>query len=49
MQPNYTFSEDVFFGEVCVQVFNPPPDEELLFGIDMIIQPKIGTAGKFTA
>ena len=47
VQPSYTFNESVFFGDVCVRVFNPPPDEDLLFGIDLIIQPRIGTAGKF--
>ena len=42
----YTVSEDVKFAEVCVQVFNPSPSEDLVFGIDMIIQSRIGTAGK---
>ena len=32
--------------EVCIRVLNPPPDEDLIFGIDMIIQPMTGTAGK---
>ena len=49
VQPNYTFSEDAFWWDahVCVRVFNPPQDEDLLFNIDLIIQPRIATAGKF--
>ena len=47
MQPNYTVSEDVFFAEVCIRIFNPSQDEDLVFAIDLIIQPRIGTAGKF--
>ena len=43
----YTVSEDVNIAEVCVQFFTPSPRIDLVFGIDMIIQPRIGTAGKF--
>ena len=47
VQPNYTVSEDVFFAGVCIRIFNPSQDEDLVFAIDLIIQPRIGTAGKF--
>lgn len=33
--------------QVCVQVSNLSPNEDLAFGIDLIIKPRIGTAGKF--
>ena len=48
IQTKYNVSEDIFFADVCVQVFNPPPSEDLVFGIDMIIQPRNNTAGKFS-
>ena len=48
VQTKYNVSEDIFFADVCVQVFNPSPNEDLLFGIDMIIQPRSNTAGKFS-
>ena len=47
VQSNYTVREDIFFVDVYIRVFNPPPDEDLIFGIDMIIQPMTGTAGKY--
>ena len=46
MQPNHTVSEDISLVEVCIQVFNPLQDEDLMFDIDLIIQPRIGDAGK---
>ena len=48
VQPSYTFSESVFLAEVCVRIFNPSQNEDLIFDIDLIIQPMTGTAGKFT-
>ena len=49
VQPKYSVSEDTFYVDVCVRVFNPSPHEELLSAIDLIIQPRTGTAGKFVA
>lgn len=46
VQPSYTVIENVTFAVVCVRVSNPPQDEDLVFNIDLIIQPRIGTAGK---
>ena len=48
VQPSYTVSENVFFVDVCVRVFNPRQNDDLIFDIDLIIQPRTGTAGKFT-
>ena len=49
VQTKYNVSEDIiFFADVCVQVFNPSPNEDLVFGIDMIIQPRNNTASKFS-
>ena len=48
VQTKYNISEDIFFVDVCVRVFNPPANEDLVFGIDMIIQPRNNTAGKFS-
>ena len=48
VQTKYNVSEDIFVADVCVQVFNPSPNEDLLFGIDMIIRPRSNTAGKFS-
>ena len=48
IQTRYNVSEDIFFADVCVRVFNPSPSEDLIFGIDMIIQPRSNTAGKFS-
>ena len=48
MQTKYNVSEDIFFVDVCVRVFNPSPNEDLVFGIAMIIQPRNNTAGKFS-
>ena len=48
VQTKYNVSEDIFFVDVCVRVFNPSPSEDLVFGIDMIIQPRNNTAGKFS-
>ena len=43
----YNVTESARLLEVCVQVFNPPPDEELVFTINVAIQPRAGTAGTF--
>ena len=48
VQTKYNVSEDIFFADVCVQVFNPGASEDLVFGIDMIIRPRSNTAGKFS-
>ena len=48
VQTKYNVSEDIFFADMCVRVFNPSPNEDLVFGIDMIIQPRSNTAGKFS-
>ena len=47
VQPKYTVGEGVFFPGVCIRIFNPSQDEDLVFAVDLIIQPRIGTAGKF--
>ena len=48
VQTKYTVGEDIFFVNVCVRVFNPSPNEDLVFGIFMIIQPGNNIAGKFS-
>ena len=48
VQTKYNVSEDISFADVCVRVFNPSPNEDLVFGIDMIIQPRSNTASKFS-
>ena len=48
VQTKYNVSEDIFFTEVCVRVLNPSPSEDLVFGIDMIIQPRNNSASKFS-
>ena len=48
VQHSYTVSENVFAVDVCIRVFNPPQNDDLFFDIDLIIQPRTGTAGKFT-
>ena len=48
VQTKYNVSEDILFVDVCVRVFNPSPNEDLAFGIDMIIRHRNNTAGKFS-
>ena len=45
-QLNYTVNETGIRQEVCVQVFNPPQNEELGFDIFWTSETKTGTAGK---
>ena len=45
-QHNYTINETSVSQEVCVAVFSPPADEELVLGIDLIYETRNGTAGK---
>ena len=44
-QPNYTVNESDGFQEVCVEVFNPPSNEELLFDIILDYETASGSAG----
>ena len=47
-QPSYTVNETGVSQEVCVVVFSPPVDEELVFQIDLLYETRTGTAGKLT-
>ncbi len=45
-QLSYTISETGMEQEVCVQVFNPPDNEDLAFNIFLAYETVPGTAGK---
>ena len=44
-QLNYTVNENAGFQEVCVEVFNPPSSEDLLFDIIFSVHSTAGSAG----
>jgi hypothetical protein len=46
MQSRYTVSETSRSQEVCVEVFNPPPVEDLPFTITLVYETRTGTAGE---
>ena len=43
---NYTVNETDGSQEVCIQIFNPPPNEQLAFPITLVYQSLDGTASK---
>ena len=45
-QISYTVNETDGSQEVCIQIFNPPPNELLAFPITLIYQTLDGTASK---
>ena len=46
-QLSYTVSENSDSQEVCMQIFNPPSNEQLTFTITLVYQSKDGTAGMY--
>ena len=45
-QISYTVNETDGSQEVCMQIFNPPPNEQLAFTITLVYQSLDGTASK---
>ena len=43
---SYTVNETDGSQEICLQIFNPPPNEQLAFTISLVYQSLDGTASK---
>jgi hypothetical protein len=46
VQSSFTVSETSRSQEVCIEVFNPPPTEDLTYDITLVYETRTGTAGE---